>query len=174
MRPGIRSIESSTRNRGTAVPLFLGPVFVVLAAFVILVYQRFIPAHDSGTVLQRQANDCGPAALTMVLNHFGILEHPDDVRRVFQLSQEGASVSEMIRVAGFYGLKASGWRLSFSALKTDRFPLVILVDGDHFVVVDSVQSERLYVRDPAKGRGVIMQSDLANRWEGTSLRFATD
>jgi ABC-type bacteriocin/lantibiotic exporter with double-glycine peptidase domain len=107
----------------------------------------------------------------MILRANGSSVPADSVFKAFTLSNEGASVTEVIRVARLFGLQASAWRTPRSELSDIPLPLMLFIDNDHFVVLDSIRSDTLFVRDPAGGADQISLDALEGRWNGVMIRF---
>lgn len=123
-------------------------------------------------VFQDRANNCGAAALKMILEHFGRTVSLDELERRLVLSSGGTSLQRLKEVAGEFGLYAEGWRLSQEDMARVRFPVVIFLRRSHFVVADSLElSGSLLVRDPAVGKIRFAAVELKNIWDGEVLVF---
>lgn len=126
----------------------------------------------NGIRIQKRSNDCGPAALAMILDHFGIGGSIDELGRLAGLGPGGTSMLGLKRAAERKGLRAEGWRLSFRDLRKAPLPAIALVRGNHFVVVTAVDSDgRVYVSDPSLGRLRFGRTRFLTRWRGETLLF---
>lgn len=128
-----------------------------------------------GVSPQDKRNNCGPAALKMVLDHHKMSAPLREIEERVELSERGSSMLALKRVAELHRLHVEGWRLSLEDLCRKPFPVIIFVENRHFVVVDSLDNTGFfYVRDPAIGRVKIPRKRLANIWKGETLVFGKE
>jgi ABC-type bacteriocin/lantibiotic exporter with double-glycine peptidase domain len=129
-------------------------------------------AGTEGVVLQDKRNNCGPAALQMAFQHFGIASTVKEIEEQVGLTERGSSMLALKEMAQTRGLEAKGWRLDFSQLTDVRKPVIAFVRKSHFVVVDSISKRRIvHFRDPAKGARGIREESWLKMWEGETLVF---
>jgi ABC-type bacteriocin/lantibiotic exporter with double-glycine peptidase domain len=67
-----------------------------------------------------------------------------------------------------HGVRLEAWRLSADTLGQIHPPAILWIDGDHFVVFDSLSETGAHLRDPASGRAVVRMERLLQRWDGTA------
>lgn len=125
----------------------------------------------AGVRMQQGAEDCGVAALAMILEHHRRAPRLEEVRgRVLERGQ-GLSMLEMQGIAGERGLEASGWRLDLAALERAPLPAVAHFE-DHYVVVDRVAPDgTVELRDPSIGRVTLSAERFRRLWTGNVLLF---
>ncbi len=127
---------------------------------------------SGGVERQKKRNECGAASLKMVFDHAGIPATPLELRRELALTRHGTSMLALKQAAEKRGLHAAGWRLTTGGLSRIPTPAILLIHGDHFVVMDSVSGEAgAFLRDPALGRLRIGLPQLARIWRGETLVF---
>ncbi len=103
-------------------------------------------------IMQLEELECGAASLCMVLAYYNKWIPIEEVRATCGVSRDGVSAGGILRAARYYGLEASGYRLSMNALFKDvTFPCIAFVYGCHFLVINGVKKGKVYVNDPAKG-----------------------
>ncbi|MCX6132479.1 MAG: cysteine peptidase family C39 domain-containing protein [Ignavibacteriales bacterium] len=125
---------------------------------------------SNGVAFQQRTNDCGLAALVMVLDHHGIKTSVGELARKVQWQRKGTSMATVKELGQLCGLELCGWKLGFKDLSGTPFPLIFLVEDNHFIVVDSVDRRgNLFVRDPSVGRLRIPSNKMADRWRGQAL-----
>jgi ABC-type bacteriocin/lantibiotic exporter with double-glycine peptidase domain len=131
-------------------------------------------ARDNPAVLQDRTNNCGAAALKMVLDHFGCVVSLRDLESRLVSSGRGTSFQRLKEVAGEFGVQAEGWKLCQADLARVQYPIILCLRKKHFVVADSLSMSRvLSVRDPATGRVRISLETLADIWGGDALLFSS-
>ncbi len=124
-----------------------------------------------GVVLQRRLNDCGPAALAMVLRRFGLSPSLDEISRLAGLGQRGVSMATLLRVARLYGIEGQALLLKSEDLRRLNGPAIAFLKRGHFVVVDRPQGDRLTLLDPSLGRLRISKRRFRRLWNGEALVF---
>jgi predicted double-glycine peptidase len=127
---------------------------------------------SDGVELQRKRNDCGPASLKMIFDHVAIHAPLGELTEELALTRTGTSMLALKEAAERRGLHAEGWRLTTRGLVRVPSPAVLLIHGDHFVVMDSVSTDyQIFIRDPALGRLRMSLHRLARVWRGETLVF---
>jgi len=125
-----------------------------------------------GVVLQDKSNTCGPAALKMILDECGKTVSLAELEEGRRSSDSGWSMQSLKELAELHGLSAEGWRLNVESLRKKRFPVILFLENNHFIVADGVDTVGfLYVRDPAIGRMKIHRHALTRIWKGETLVF---
>ena len=126
---------------------------------------------NEGVRFQSEQNNCGPASLAMVYDAYGIGVSEGEIEHSVEMTPRGTTMLALNDQAEKSGLSASGWRLTMEELRRSKFPSILFVRGDHFIVADSVREENVYLRDPAIGRLKISEKSLARIWRGETLVF---
>lgn len=124
------------------------------------------------TVLQLEAAECGAASLAMVLAFHGRLTPLDELRTLCGVSRDGAKASSLLRAARTFGLEAKGLKAEPSHLSALPFPLIAFINFNHFVVVERVSDDQVWINDPASGRRRESLDDFADSFTGVVLTFA--
>jgi len=125
-----------------------------------------------GVVMQDKSNTCGPAALKMILDVHGKRVPLRELEKGCETSDGGWSMQSLKELAEQHGLRAEGWRLDAEALCRSRFPMILFVENQHFVVADGVDTAGFFfLRDPAIGRMKIHRHALNRIWKGETLVF---
>lgn len=129
---------------------------------------RFLGSR--GVVFQRSPSSCGSAALEMVLLSHGV--HVDSDSLVAELGgpNHEASMLQLTRVAAAYGLTGSGWELTVEMLRTVPLPAIAHLP-EHYVVVDSMTNDQVYVRDPAVGIIRLPMAAFNRLWTRQAIVF---
>ncbi|MDB4950161.1 MAG: hypothetical protein JWM27_2810 [Gemmatimonadetes bacterium] len=126
----------------------------------------------AGARIQQGDDDCGIAAMQMVLEARGVAAQGLDSARAVVLARgEGASFGELRALAGRSGVRAEGWKLDGPALARAPMPAIVHFP-DHYVVVDAVEADgSVLARDPGIGRVRYPAARFAELWTGHVLVF---
>ncbi len=127
---------------------------------------------QEGVLMQTSYNDCGPASLQMIFDHYNIPCTLGEIERDVRLTGSGTTMLALKQMSELKGLHTEGWRLTLEDFFTASFPLLLFVHNDHFVVADSICDHMIFLRDPAIGRVKIRATDLPKIWRGEALVFA--
>lgn len=125
---------------------------------------------STGVVRQVDRSDCGPAALKMILDHYGVKSSVEELRAQAGTKDTGTTLLALKETAEGKGLKSAGWRMSLEDLSRLEMPVIALVRGDHFVVVRSI-GEEIVVDDPSLGRLRMSERVFRSAWNGVVLSF---
>ncbi len=126
---------------------------------------------EEGVHMQTRYNNCGPASLQMIFDHYKISSSLDEIERSVRVTGNGATMLSLKQMAEFKGLRAEGWRLTLNDFLNTSFPLLLFVHNDHFVVADSISNNMVFLRDPAIGKVRIAATNLPKIWGGEALVF---
>ena len=106
---------------------------------------------------QKDAADCGPACLAMILKHYGLFPNMDRLRQICGLSKDGVSLLGISIAAEEIGVRTVGGRMTFETLSSEAsLPCIVHWDQNHFVVVYKIKKHSkgrysIHVADPGKG-----------------------
>ena len=104
------------------------------------------------TILQMEATECGAAALAMVLAHYGLWIPLEKLRAECGVNRDGSKASCVIRAARNRNCEADGYRWTvddlLELLPENPFPLIIHWEFNHFVVLEGIEGEKVYLNDP--------------------------
>ena len=124
-------------------------------------------------VMQMEATECGAACLTMILAYYGRWVPLDQIRYECGVSRDGANAKNVVQTARQYHLQADGYRYSLEALVEKAvYPCVIFWNYNHFMVLNGIRRNTVYVNDPSKGIYSMPLSEFAEGYSGVCLIFS--
>src|SRR6266436_6653659 len=85
------------------------------------------------------------------------------------VSRDGSKASNIVRAARRFGLAAKGFRKEPSTLHELPMPCIIHWNFNHFVVLEGIVGDRVYINDPAIGRRRIDMAELDLAFTGVVL-----
>jgi ABC-type bacteriocin/lantibiotic exporter with double-glycine peptidase domain len=127
------------------------------------------PLGDEGIVRQREVNDCGVAALIMLMHARGLDIDADDVFAAARVPRQGLSLPEMAALAEGHGVfltPAARPRTTYADLTP---PWIAHLSWNHYVVVEAAAGGRVIVADPRAGRLSYAAPVFIRAWSGYAL-----
>ena len=93
----------------------------------------------------------------------------EQLRVACGVSRDGSKASNIIRAARSFGLVAKGFRTEPAMLRDVPMPCIIHWNFNHFVVLEGIRGDRVYINDPAIGRRRIDMAELDLAFTGVVL-----
>lgn len=122
-------------------------------------------------VLQTEAAECGLACLAMVAAHHGHRSDLPTLRARFSLSLKGATLADLVRMAGALQLNARPLRAELDHLAQLQLPCILHWDLNHFVVLAEVKRGIATIHDPARGLRHMPLAELSRHFTGVVLEL---
>lgn len=122
-------------------------------------------------LLQTEAAECGLACLAMIASFHGLQCDLPSLRQRFSLSLKGATMVDLVRMAGQLQLNARALRAEMEHLDQLELPCVLHWDLNHFVVLKEVRRNHAVIHDPARGVRHVPIDEVSRRFTGVVLEL---
>lgn len=123
-------------------------------------------------ILQAEAAECGLACLAMVAAYHGRDTGLAALRRRFGLSLRGATLKDLVTIAGHLGLASRPLRLEPDELMLLATPCILHWDLSHFVVLKSASAGAVVIHDPSVGVRRLTRAEMQRHFTGIALELS--
>jgi ATP-binding cassette subfamily B protein RaxB len=120
-------------------------------------------------VHQTESSECGLACLAMICGHYGKSVDLIALRRQFNLSARGTSLSGLTSIAEQLGLTTRPLSLDIDELGALKLPCILHWEFNHFVVLVSIKRNCVVLHDPARGRRTVKLVELSQSFTGVAF-----
>lgn len=125
-------------------------------------------------MLQTEAAECGLACLAMVASYYGLDTDLPTLRQRFQLSLKGATMVDLMRLAGLLQLNPRALRAEMEHLSQLQTPCVLHWDLNHFVVLTAIRGGKAVIHDPARGVRRLSLDEVSRHFTGVVLELGPE
>lgn len=109
--------------------------------------------------------DCGPTCLQMVCNFYGYPLSINTIRKKCQINKTGVSLLGLSEAAESFGFLTRSVLLTVQQLQKEvSLPAILHWDQNHFVILQKIKSNDVYVADPAAGIIKYKIEELYQKW----------
>ncbi|SHG42178.1 peptidase domain-containing ABC transporter [Massilia sp. CF038] len=122
-------------------------------------------------ILQSEGAECGLACIAMIASYHGYATDLPALRRQFQISLKGATLSGLIQAAGQLHLGTRPLKLDLDHLEKLALPCILHWEFNHFVVLESVTAKSVTIHDPACGKRVLPMAEVSRSFTGVALEL---
>ena len=122
-------------------------------------------------ILQTEVAECGLACLAMIAGHYGFETDLTSFRRKFPISSHGASLSQLIDIAGRLNFNTRALKLDMDQLSNVSTPCLLHWNLNHFVVLTSAGQKYINIIDPAVGERRVSIQETNKSFTGIALEI---
>jgi ATP-binding cassette subfamily B protein RaxB len=122
-------------------------------------------------LLQTEAAECALACLAMVVAAHGHRTDLPTLRQRFSLSLKGATMADLVRMAGELRFNPRAVRVDPEQLVQLDLPCVLHWNLNHFVVLTEVKGATVTLHDPARGVVRMKLDELSRHFTGVALEL---
>ena len=123
-------------------------------------------------ILQTEAAECGLACIARVAAHHGLRSDLPTLRQRFPMSLKGATMADLVRLAGHLQLNARALRAEMPHLPDLVLPCILHWDLNHFVVLKEVSRGVAVIHDPARGVRRLSLAEVSKHFTGVVLELS--
>ncbi|MNJ24104.1 Toxin RTX-I translocation ATP-binding protein [compost metagenome] len=120
-------------------------------------------------ILQTEATECGLACLAMIAGYYGHHATLMELRRQFNVSLKGITLTQLIHTADKLKFGTRAVRLELNDLDKLKLPCVLHWNFNHFVVLKAVDGQRVTLHDPSQGVRQLSLADASKSFTGVAL-----
>lgn len=125
------------------------------------------------TILQMEATECGATSLSIILAYYGLYISSEKAREMCGVSRDGSKAINIVKAARMLGMDAEGLVVQdIQALRLIEAPFIVFWKFEHFLVVEGIKKNKVYVNDPATGPKVISIEEFDKSFTGVVLLIA--
>lgn len=124
------------------------------------------------TILQMEATECGAASLGIILAYYGKFISLPELRQECGISRNGSKAVNIVGAAERLGLTAAGYRYKPEEIKDLPMPIIVHWGFNHFLVVEGVNKDIVYLNDPAEGHRTVSWQEFEEQYTGIALTFS--
>ncbi len=145
----------------------------VVPSLLIALDLKFLPARRRVPLqMQAETGECGLACIAMVAGFYGLGMTLDQLRQRQQCSLKGVTLKQLTHIAQGLELASRPVRLTLGELEGLRLPCVLHWDFNHFVVLEKVTANELWITDPARGRRRVGLAEANQKFTGVAMELA--
>jgi NHLM bacteriocin system ABC transporter peptidase/ATP-binding protein len=118
-----------------------------------------------------EAVECGAACLGIILAHHGRWVPLEKLRVDCGVSRDGSNAANVMAAGKRYGLEAKAYKVELEAFSGITPPCILFWEFNHFVVLEGIGRDRVYLNDPAFGRRTVTYEEFDKGFSGIALTF---
>jgi len=122
-------------------------------------------------ILQGHVSECGLAGLAMIASFWGLKIELAAFRLKITAAPRGLKLRTLLNLASSIGLAGRPVRIGLQRLGDLKVPAILHWDLDHFVVLERVVGDVVWIVDPARGRLRLTLEAASPSFTGIAVEF---
>lgn len=125
------------------------------------------------SILQMDATECGAVSLAIILAYYGLHMSSEVMREACGVTRDGSKAINIIKAARNLGMNAQGKRINdLDTLCYMPTPFIIFWKFEHFLVVEGIIKNKVYINDPATGPRMMPIEEFDKGFTGVVLQLS--
>ncbi|SHE49848.1 ABC-type bacteriocin/lantibiotic exporter, contains an N-terminal double-glycine peptidase domain [Tissierella praeacuta DSM 18095] len=123
-------------------------------------------------IQQLSETGCGVAAICMILDFYGCKTHIAELNKKINISRDGVSLRELIKVSKIYGLTARAMQLQDKENIRqiyNELPCICLKNNNHYIVLCKIKNDFVSYLDPEIGKVTVSIEEFNKSFTGIML-----
>lgn len=129
------------------------------------------PRRSVKPIRQAEVSECGLACLGMIANFLGHDLDLPALRRRFGTSSRGMTLRQVMQTADSLGMAGRPLKVGLEGLGKLELPAILHWDLNHFVVLERIKGNKVYIIDPARGAGWHTFEAISAHFTGVALEI---
>lgn len=151
-----------------SVAVVIGPI--ILALYLSFCFKEYPGRHGRTMPRVDPETSCRPVTLAIASQYLGRKVSIGEFHHATQAGDLGVcSFSDLIRALRQYGFNATALRYDKPPAIHGDAPLILWVDGGHYVVALPGPGDGIVIVDPPNEPRIAHWSELAGRWKGEAI-----
>ena len=109
-------------------------------------------------------NDCGPKCLQLIADFYNKPYKLDYLSNISETTTEGSSLYGLSKAATEMGLINVAAKVNFRRINKSLLPCILYMNNKHFIVLDDICNDHIFISDPGLGNVVYTKSDFLKKW----------
>lgn len=126
-------------------------------------------------IKQDGLKDCGVCCLYNIIKYYGGSIDIDKLRIYTKTNSNGTNIYNMVLTSNKLGLNAEAYKCELNDLCSLKLPIIahIKIDNScyHFIIIDRIVNNELFIFDPIRGILKYSMEDFANEWTNIVITF---
>lgn len=126
-------------------------------------------------VYQHNTNDCAVACLLSIIRYYKGNNTYENIHYLTHCDNNGVTALNLINASNKLGFESRGLKVEYAHLKNLKIPIIahlILKDGyNHYVVVEKIKENTIYIFDPAKGKIKYKKEEFLKLWSNVVIEL---
>lgn len=123
-------------------------------------------------IQQAESQECILACLTMIAQYHGHSSSLRELRSRFPFLSRGGTLRDLLEIARSLDFFPRAVRVELPSLKDLQMPCIIHWSFNHFVVLESVQGQKIIISDPAVGRRRVSLDAFSKSFTGIAVELS--
>lgn len=141
---------------------------------IIWIYGKWRPYNRVSTpvILQQSATECGIITLAILFSYYKVHEKLETLREKCGISRDGCRATILIEIAKEYGFEAKAYCVENNDLFQLTEPVIAYWGFNHYVVINGVGTNKVFINDPASGTKAISLDEFDQWFTGVIIFLA--